>query len=116
MEDIQPITLEQRKLVLSTEISKYLQMGFHVLNQTDTTAQMQKDKDFSCFLFLILLLLGILPGIFYAILQKNKHAHITIDEYGKSLVNIDYNDKNTAFIMVLVILVSLYILISLFSS
>ena len=77
---------------------------------------MQKDKDFSCFLFLVLLLLGILPGIFYAILQKNKHAHITIDEFGKSLINIDYNDKNTTFIIVLVTLVSLYVLMSLLSS
>lgn len=90
MEENIALSLEERKAYLSAEIAKYLRQGFHVINQTDTTAQLQKDKGFSCLLFLLLLLLGIIPGIIYILVRRDRHAYITVDEFGNVNVKIDY--------------------------
>jgi hypothetical protein len=84
------ISLEERKELLQAEINEWVGKGFYLVNQTDTTAQMQKDKDFSCLLFLLLTALILLPGILYLLMRQDKHAFITVDPYGDVNVKIDY--------------------------
>ena len=79
----EPITLEKRKEILTKAIGKWVKKGYYILNQTDTTAQLQKDKDFSCLLFILLTALIILPGVLYLLNRKDKHVYITVDEYGR---------------------------------
>jgi len=83
-------TLEERKELLNKEIVEWVNKGFYIVNQTDTTAQLQKDKDFSCLLFILLTALILLPGILYLLMRKDKHAYVNVDEYGNVNVKIDY--------------------------
>ena len=84
------LPLEERKELLQAEINEWVRKGFYIVSQTDTTAQMQKDKDFSCLLFIILTAFILLPGILYLFTRKDKHAFITVDPYGDVNVKIDY--------------------------
>ena len=79
----QPISLEAQKNILQQAIESRVKQGYIVVSQTDTTAQLTKKRGFSCFLFTILLILGIIPGIIYLLVRKDKSIYITVDEYGR---------------------------------
>jgi len=76
------LTIEERHEILLEAIEKYSWKEYYVLSQTETTAQMQKDKSFSILLFLILLAFGVLPGLIYLFVRSDKHAYITVDNDG----------------------------------
>lgn len=52
--------MEQVHPALATEIQKYIRQGYRVVNQTNTTAQLVRPKQFSC---LIATLSAFLVGI-----------------------------------------------------
>ena len=79
----QPISLEAQKNILQQAIESRVKQGYIVVSQTDTTAQLTKKKGFSCLLFTILFILGIIPGIIYLLVRKDKSIYITVDEYGR---------------------------------
>ncbi|MEA4811199.1 MAG: hypothetical protein VB108_01360 [Anaerolineaceae bacterium] len=57
--------------------SEFAKEGYRITSQSDTQMQLVKPKHFSCLLFGVLLLLGILPGILYAILEQGKAVLLT---------------------------------------
>jgi len=77
---LQVFTLEQRKELLQKEIHHYIRKGYHVISQTDTTAQLLKPKKFS--LFWCIIMLGILYLPFYWA-SKDKTVYIEVIETGK---------------------------------
>lgn len=77
------LPLETRKSILQVEMSKWISRGYRVQSQTDTNAQMLKGKRVDGCLLIILLCLGVVPGLIYLVVQKDKTAYITIDERGK---------------------------------
>lgn len=77
-----PINDTKRKEILQEFINRGIEDGYYVVSQTNTTAQLKKDKGFSCLLFTILFLLGILPAIIYLLVRTDKTTYVTIDEYG----------------------------------
>ena len=79
----QPMESEARKNILQQAIESRVKQGYIVVSQTDTTAQLTRKKGFSCLLFAILFILGIIPGIIYLLVRKDKSIYITVDEYGK---------------------------------
>ena len=78
-------TLEERKHILTQEIAKYSKKGWHVVSQTDTTAQLLKPKRFS-FLWAVLWTfvfgVGLLIYLFYHWAKKEQTLYLTVDENG----------------------------------
>jgi len=84
------LTIEERAEILQIEINRYLQRGFKVLSQTQTTAQLMKPKKFSCLLAtlgLLLLGVGFLIYIFYYASQKDTQLYIQVLDDGTILHN-----------------------------
>lgn len=115
MEELAVLDRDTRRRALESVINDYVEEGFHVINQTETTAQMQKEKDFSCLLFILLLALGIIPGIIYIVARKDKHAYITVDEFGDTTTTIDYEDSATTTTAIILAVVAIMILYAIFS-
>ena len=84
------MSLEQRKEILTAEIEEWIKKDFYLVSQTDTTAQMKKDKEFSCLLFIILTAFILLPGILYLLMRKDKHVYITVDKKGDIYLKQDF--------------------------
>jgi hypothetical protein len=68
------MTIEERKAILANEIVKYVDQGWRVTSQTDTTVQLTKDKRASCLVALLLALLFILPAVLYLLLYKGTES------------------------------------------
>jgi len=83
MDQYEKLTIEVRRDILNREIDKWIRRGYYILSQSDTTAQLKKDKGFSCLLFSILFILAILPAIIYIFIRKDKTIYITVDGYGR---------------------------------
>ena len=79
----QPISLDSDAVAKTRTRESRVKQGYIVVSQTDTTAQLTRKKGFSCLLFAILFILGIIPGIIYLLVRKDKSIYITVDEYGK---------------------------------
>jgi len=82
-----PISDKKRKEILQEYINRGIKDGYYVVSQTSTTAQLKKDKGFSCLLFTILFLLGILPAIIYLLVRTDKTTYVSVDEYGVATGN-----------------------------
>lgn len=80
------LTLEQRKDILNREVAKLSKKGWHIVSQTDTTAQLLKPKKFS-FLWAILWTfffgVGLLIYLFYHWAKKEETIYLTVDEEGR---------------------------------
>ena len=79
------ITREARQAVLQNAIAGYLRSGFHVVSQTEFTAQLLKPKKFGCFLFVILFILAVLPAIIYVAYyasKKDETVYLEVDAAG----------------------------------
>jgi hypothetical protein len=63
-------TIEECKAVLAREIVKYVDEGWRVTSQTDTTAQLTRDKRASCLVAILLAILFILPAVLYLLLYR----------------------------------------------
>lgn len=84
------LSIQERAEILQIEINRYLQRGFNVLSQTQTTAQLIKPKKFSCLLATLGLLLfgvGFLIYIFYYASQKDTQLYIQVLDDGTILHN-----------------------------
>lgn len=81
----EPISIEQRSAILQKWIAWYIDHGFRVISQTNTTAQLVKPKSLSC-LWVILFGLTILGLIIYLVvylLSKDKQVYIEVDPAGQ---------------------------------
>jgi hypothetical protein len=72
-------TAEQRA-VLQREIHRFIQQGYRVVSQTDTTAQLVKPKRFSLLWFFLLLGLFYIPFYLFA---RDKTVYLTVDPLGR---------------------------------
>jgi hypothetical protein len=80
------ISVEERKRLLQREIESYLRSGYHVVSQTDTTAQMVKPKVFSfvwAFLWFLVFGVGVIVYILYYISKKDQVGYIEVDQFGR---------------------------------
>lgn len=68
-------------------IVKYAQKGYRLLSETPNQAQMVRPKRFSCLLFGVLFLLGIVPGLLYWIFEQDKSALIYDSGYGITITD-----------------------------
>ena len=66
--------LEKREEILNKEIRKYAGKGWRVTFRTSTTAQLAKDKKPACLPTLLLLSLGVIPGLLYMIALKGSDS------------------------------------------
>jgi hypothetical protein len=76
--------------VLQAEIARYLRGGYRVVSETSTSVQLVKPKKFGCFVFAVLLLLGLVPGLIYAGYYASKKDHtiyITVGSSGQLTYN-----------------------------
>jgi hypothetical protein len=77
------LTVDERKAVLETEISKEVRQGWRVISRTDTTAQLSKDVGPNGCVAIVLLLFLIVPGILYLLLFKGTESlYLEVDEQG----------------------------------
>jgi len=85
--EVAALSAEQRKEILEKEIAKYVKLGWHVINRTDTTAQLSRNKQASCLLAIILALFLIVPAILYLLLYRgSENLYIEVDEQGQIAV------------------------------
>lgn len=77
-------TVEERKAILAKEIVKYVDQGWRVISQTETTAQLSKDKRASCLVAILLALLFILPAVLYLLLYRGtENLFLEVNEDGQ---------------------------------
>lgn len=72
-------TLEERKAILETEVSKQLRKGWRISSRTDTGCQLLYDKKRDTFVVVILFLFFILPGIFYLLFTQGRTQSVFIE-------------------------------------
>lgn len=78
------MTVDARKARLEQEINKYVAQGWRVISRTDTTAQLQRDKQASCLLALILAIFLIVPAILYMLLYRGtENLYLQVNEQGQ---------------------------------
>jgi TRAP-type mannitol/chloroaromatic compound transport system permease small subunit len=77
-------TIEERKAILAREIVKYVDAGWRVTSQTDTTAQLTRDKRASCLVAILLAILFILPAVLYLLLYRGtENLFLEVNETGQ---------------------------------
>ena len=80
------VNLEERSAILQRIIVKYVDLRWRVVSQTQTTAQLTRDKRASCLVALLLCLLFILPAILYLLLYKGtENVYLEVKENGQVL-------------------------------
>jgi hypothetical protein len=75
-----------RTAALQLTIVDYISAGYRLMAQTETSAWFVQPKRFSVIAFVLLLLLGVLPGLGYLLWFRGKRdlaVEITVDEDGK---------------------------------
>lgn len=78
------MSVDARKVRLEQEINKYVRQGWRVISRTDTTAQLQRDKQASCLLALILAIFLIVPAVLYLLLYRGtENLYLQVDEQGR---------------------------------
>lgn len=82
----QPVTIEVRRAALQNEIAAYSRNGYHIVSQTETTAQLLKPKQFGTIWFLAWLLLtffGAFAYLAYHLAAKREsQVYLQVDEFG----------------------------------
>ena len=73
-------SIEERTLILDKDIFKHVNHGWRVATKSETKCLLVRDKKPKGFLFIVLLLLFIVPGIIYLFVYK-----------GRSTVMVDVN-------------------------
>jgi len=84
--DLQGITLEQRREILQREVSEYVNKGFLVISQTDTTAQLVKHKKFSFLwatLWFLVFGVGFLIYVFWYWSRKDQGVYLEVTSNGQ---------------------------------
>lgn len=83
---MQVLTIEQRREILNRQVAAYSRVGYRVVSQTDTSAQLVKPKSFSCLwasLWFLFFGIGLLFYLFYYWGKSETTLYIAIDEYGR---------------------------------
>ncbi len=86
MSEIPQVSVDVRRATLQQAIAGYLRSGYHVVSQTDFTAQLLKPKKFGCIVFVILLILALLPGLIYIAYYASKRdstVYLEVDGSGQ---------------------------------
>jgi hypothetical protein len=79
-----------RNEILVQQISRYVEAGWQVQSQTETSANLVMPKKFSFWWALLWFLLGVFPLIIYVIYYANKQDRsmfLTVDEVGDITVS-----------------------------
>ena len=86
------MSIEQRKISLEQEISKYIGLGYTLLNRTEVTAQLVMQRKANGCILILLLLIGIIPGLLYLnSAQGTDSIYIEVDEYGSVKITNNSN-------------------------
>ena len=81
-------TIEERKAILARVIINYVDQGWRVISQTDTTAQLSKDKRASCLVAILLAILFILPAVLYLLLYRGTESlFLEVSESGQVITH-----------------------------
>ena len=70
---------------LRGEIARYVSRGYEVTTQTDDSAALVKRKRFSFLAFIVLFVLGVIPGIIYVAwyaAKKDDTIYLHLDDSG----------------------------------
>ena len=80
------LSMEQRRAILQRAITASVSHGFQVVNQTDTSAQLLRKKNFSCLwsiLWFLLFGVGLIIYLLYYAAKRDELLYISVDERGK---------------------------------
>lgn len=80
------LTAGERTEILEREVAKYVKRRFRVVSRTPTTAQLVKPKHFNFWLFVLLALIVLLPGLLYILwymAQRDEQVYLEVDAGGK---------------------------------
>jgi hypothetical protein len=80
------LTIDERRAILQRMIQHYVRQGYHVVNQTDTTAQMLKPKTFSLFwalMWFLMLGLGLIVYLLWYWAKRDQVVYLSVNEYGR---------------------------------
>ncbi len=82
------MSIEKRRDILQNAISGYIELGYELMNQTDTSAQLKKPKKFSWLMFLltIWIAVGIIYVVYYVAFKKDEVVYMQVDSSGKLTV------------------------------
>ncbi|MCL4553416.1 MAG: hypothetical protein M1305_07720 [Candidatus Marsarchaeota archaeon] len=75
-----------RKQVLAQEIARYVRRGYEVLSRGAFSAHLVRKKKFSLSWGVLLLILGVVPGIvymFWHLASKQRYGYLTVDPVGR---------------------------------
>ncbi len=76
-------------------VQYFVHRGYRIQSQSDNQVQLLKPKNSSCWFIGFLFLLGILPGIFYLMVAKDKSVLLT--DVGNGIQS-SYNNKKAHFV------------------
>lgn len=80
------LSLAERSAILDREIATYSSRGYRVVSRTDTSAQLARQKPFSCFwafVWFLLLGFGLLIYLFYYISKRDDLIWLEVDDGGR---------------------------------
>jgi hypothetical protein len=81
--DMTDKAMDERQQILQSEVNNFVPQGWEVTNQTQTTTQLVKPKEFSP-IAIIALLLAALPFILYLLWSRRIDTlDIEVDEHGR---------------------------------
>lgn len=75
-----------RQRVLAQEIAKYARSGYEVLSRGAFSAQLVRKKKFSMTWGVLLLILGVVPGVvymFWYFARKQQYGYLSVDPIGR---------------------------------
>lgn len=82
----QPLSDSARQAILDREIAWYAKNGYRVVSRDQFTAQLIKEKHFSCFwatLWTLCFGIGLLFYVFWYMSQKEKSVYLSVGVDGK---------------------------------
>ncbi len=82
----QELSRSERTELLQREITKYVRRGFHVVSQTDTTAQLVKPKKFSllwALLWFLLFGIGLIIYLIWYWSRRDQTVYLEVSPTGK---------------------------------
>ena len=86
------ITIEERKAILESEITKKLKSGWRVTTKTKTGCQLIQDKKRNGCLLVFLFLFFIIPGIFYLLLTQGKTISVFVEVNEEGIITYSSKD------------------------
>ncbi len=71
-----------QKEILKENIVYYIKKGYRLVTEDESSAQLVKPKSYNVLLIILFFILGILPGIIYLLIVKDRQAFLTVDPSG----------------------------------